>query len=203
MTIIPSIVSKNQRELDAQLKKFKGLVKEVQLDVMDGTFVKQRSNWFDFTLPKPFQYQAHLMVDDPEAWARKNYAKVETIILNIERVKNPRKIITFLKKKKRKVGFALNPETPLTSILPYLDHLNLALVLTVHPGKYGSTFLPHVLDKVEHLAKRYNGTIELDGGITPRTIPQCIKAGATAFVVGSYLQESKNIKKALQQLQRP
>lgn len=200
--IIPAIIAHNQHELDRQLKTFKGLVKEVQLDIMDGIFVHQKSNWFNFKLQKTFHYQAHLMVENPEQWTEKNYKPFQTIIANIERVKKPKDYIQFVKSKKRKIGFALNPETPLTKIEPYLDDLDLVLILTVHPGKYGSPFLPNVLSKVETLAKIFRNNIELDGGMNPKTIQQGKKAGATSFAVGSYLQKSKNKKRAISYLQK-
>ncbi len=200
-SIIPSIIAKNQKELDQHLAKLKGLVSEVQLDIMDGQFVREKSNWFPFTLPNNFTYQAHLMVDDPEAWITNNITKIQTIIAPIERVEDPKALIHIMRKKKYKIGFALNPETPAAAIIPYLKDIDVLLIMTVHPGKYGSTFLPQTLEKVEQLAKIFRGTIQLDGGMNPETIRQGEKAGATAFTVGSYLQKSKDFKKTIKALE--
>jgi len=198
--IIPTVIAKDVSALKKQLAQYKGLVDEIQLDIMDGTFVKNTSNWFPLLLPKTFHYQAHLMIQEPESWVYHYGAQVQTIILNAERAHHIKKIQKYLHKKNHKIGLALNPETPITRLKPYLKKIDLVLLLTVHPGKYGASFLPETLDKVRALRKIYKGTIELDGGMTPETIKQGWNAGANVFAVGSYLQKSTNKKKALKEL---
>ena len=198
--IIPTLIASNQKELDSLLNKYKNYFKYFQVDVMDGKFVKNKSNWFNFKLPKNFKYEAHLMVNDPEKWIKKNYKQFDVLIANFEKVKNPMKLIKFVKSKKKKIGFALNPETSIMFIEMYLKYIDRVLILTVHPGKYGATFLPETLDKIEMLRMKYQGNIESDGHTNLKTIKMYKNCGVNLFAVGSYLKNSKDIPKSIKEL---
>ncbi len=200
--IIPTIIANNQKEIDDLLLKYKPYFKHFQIDVMDGKFVKNKSNWFDFKLPKGNLYEAHLMVDKPEDWIKKNYNKFDTLIANFEKVKNPNELIKFVKSKKKEIGFALNPETSLMHLMPYLKLIDVVLILTVHPGQYGAKFLPEILEKIEMLRMDYKGNIEVDGHQDFINIQKCKKAGANLFAVGSYLKNTNNLKKSAQELKK-
>ncbi|MEE9525837.1 MAG: ribulose-phosphate 3-epimerase [Candidatus Woesearchaeota archaeon] len=197
--IIPSIIAKSQSELDRRIKKVKSQ-KIIQLDVMDGKFVKNKSFQFDFKLPKA-KYEAQLMVKDPESWINQHGKKVNIIIFHIESTKQPKKIINQIKKLKKKVGIALNPRTPLKKIKPYLKYADMILFMTVYPGSYGAKFQEFTLKRIKELRKISKIQIEVDGGISPKTIKQAAEAGANRFVVGSYLQKTKKVSKAVKTLQ--
>ena len=108
-----------------------------------------------------------------------------------------------IKSKKRKVGIALNPKTLVKKVVSYLNSVDMILVMTVNPGKYGSKFLPSMLKKVEELRRlKPSLNLEVDGGISDKTINFTIKARANSFVVGSYLQKSKNVKKDSERLRK-
>ncbi|MBI2107469.1 ribulose-phosphate 3-epimerase [Candidatus Woesearchaeota archaeon] len=200
--IIPSIIAKSQKELNKRIKRISRHAKLLQLDIMDGKFVKNNSINFDFRLFKKYKYEAHLMVNNPEEWIKKNSKKVNTIIFHIESTKKPNELINLIKMKNKKVGIALNPNTKIKKIKLYLDDINKVLVMTANPGKYGSKFLPSALKKVSLLRKiKPNLDIEVDGGINPKTIERAFKAGANNFISGSYLQKSRNQKKAVNKLQ--
>jgi len=169
---------------------------------MDKKFVKNSSLDFDFTLPKLKQkIEAHLMIKNPKEWIENNYKKVHTIIFHIESVKNPNEIINLIKSKKKKAGIAIKPRTPLAKISRLIPKIDMITVMTVHPGKYGAPFLPSQLKKVAQLRKKYPRLIiEVDGGITDKTIPLAKKSGANYFISGSYLQKSKSIKAGINSL---
>lgn len=200
--IIPTLIAKNQKELNLILDKYKNYFNYFQVDVMDGKFVKNKSNWFNFKLSKNCKYEAHLMVDNPERWIIKNYKKFDVLIANFERVKNPMKLIEFVKDKNKKIGFAINPETDIKNLYPYLTHLDRILILTVHPGRYGAEFLPKSLVKIKVLRRVFKGDIEVDGHINPTTIRLCKNAGANLFAVGSYLKDSDDIQNAIKRLRK-
>ena len=200
--IIPTLIAKNQEELDILINKYKDYFKYFQVDIMDGKFVKNKSNWFNFELPKNFTYEAHLMVNNPEKWIGKNYKQFDILIANFEKVKNPMKLIEFVKNKKKKLGFALNPETPINKVFPYLKYLDRVLILTAHPGKYGAEFLSEILYKIKLLRMNYKGNIEVDGHIDPKYIKLCKDKGSNLFAVGSYLKNSKNISKSKKELKK-
>jgi ribulose-phosphate 3-epimerase len=197
--VIPSIIAKNQRELDERISKVPSKI--YQLDIMDGKFVKNKSLNFDFKVPRGKKYEAHLMVENPRFWIAKNLKDANTIIFHLESVKNPEGIIKLIKSRKRKVGIAINPNTPVKNIKPFLKKINMVLIMTVNPGKYGSKFLPKTVRKISEIRKLNRKIdVEVDGGIDNKTIIVSSKAGANQFVVGSYLQKNKNPKKALAEL---
>lgn len=201
--IIPAVIAKSQKELDGIFSKIKDSACLLQLDIMDSKFVPNSSLDFDFKLPqKKYKFEAHLMVEYPEKWVDENWEKVDIIIAHFESVKNPGKIIESVKKKEKKVAFALNPETDVEQIKKYLDDIDQVLIMTVHPGFYGSKFLPKTLNKVRWLRElRPDLDIEVDGGIKPGTIEEVSKAGANMFVSGSFIINSADIKESIKILE--
>ncbi|MBW2992265.1 ribulose-phosphate 3-epimerase [Candidatus Woesearchaeota archaeon] len=196
-TIIPSIIAKNQKELERRIKKVSRYASVLQLDVMDGKFVRNKSFDFDFKLPRG-RYEMQLMVKDPIPWIEKHYRKVSVIIPSVEGYKDVDKVIRLIRSKGKKVGLGINPETSVAKIKKYLGKIDMVTVMTVHPGRYGAKFLPKTLEKVKQLRKLKPKTdIEVDGGINVDTISKAALAGANRFVVGSYIQKSKDIKKAI------
>ena len=202
--IIPAIIAKTQDELDNLIDKLGVLVETAQLDIMDNRFVPNISLFFNFKLPKSsLKFEAHLMIEDPEIWIEKNYQKVDTILIHYESCNNPKKIIDEVKKRKKRVGFVLNPETPIKNILGFIDDIDQVLIMTVNPGFYGSPFLPEMLDKIRELRNiKPNIDIEVDGGITDKTIDLVNKAGANMFVSGSYIMKSDNVRKSIYNLKK-
>ena len=106
--IVPTVIAKTSEELTRMCNGLKKYSKRLQIDIMDGKFVENKSNYgFEYNLPKGVKYEAHLMVNNPEEWIKKNYKKFDIIIPNLEKVKNPKELIKFVKSKKKKIGFAL------------------------------------------------------------------------------------------------
>jgi len=200
--IIPAVIAKTQKELDSIFNKIGNRASLLQLDVMDGKFVPNNSLDFDFKVPaERYEFEAHLMIEDPVEWVDRNQAKVETIIAHFEAVTNPRKLIESIKSKQKRAAFALNPETEIDSIQEYLPELDQILVMTVHPGFYGSPFLSEMMDKIRTLRElRPDLDIEVDGGIKPDTIEMVDEAGANMFVSGSYLIRSDDIRERINTL---
>lgn len=203
-TIVPSIIAKSQKELNERIRKVKDS-KLMHLDIMDGKFVKNKSLFFNFQVPKNKKYEAHLMVKNPGEWVKKNWSKVNTIIFHLESCEDESEVkdlIKLIKSKKRKAGIAINPRTSINKVKPYLKNISMVLIMMVTPGKYGSRFLPNNLKKIKQLRKlKSNLNIEVDGGISLKTIKTVNKAGANSFVSGSYIQNNKNPKKAIKKLQ--
>jgi len=202
--IIPAIIAKSQEEFENNINKVKDYVDLIQLDFMDGDFVPNNSIDFDFELPNSnCIFEAHLMIIDPVKWINKHHEKVDTILAHFESCKNPNEVIDLVRRKNKKIGFVLNPETPLSAIEGHLDEIDQVLIMTVTPGFYGSPFLPEMLDKISELRKlRPDIDIEVDGGITDKTIGLVNKAGANMFVSGSYIVKSKNVEQAVKNLRK-
>ncbi|MCK4365150.1 MAG: ribulose-phosphate 3-epimerase [Thermoplasmatales archaeon] len=201
-TIIPAIIAKSQEELDELLSKVTDIVEIAQLDVMDEKFVPNTSLFFDFRLPKTScLFEAHLMIEDPETWIKDNWQKVDTILVHYESCNDPKSIISNVKNKGKKVGFVLNPETPIQNLSDFIDDINQVLIMTVNPGFYGSPFLPEMLDKITELRNmKPDLDIEVDGGVTDKTISLVDKAGANMFVSGSYIMKAKNVEDSINSL---
>jgi len=203
--IIPSIIAKSQKEFDERFSKVKSLGNTIHLDVMDGKFVKNKSLDFDLTLPRK-RYHVHLMVGNPEKYIKIIYSKADTIIFHIGSCKTPgevRKVLSLIKSKKRKAWIALNPKTSVKKIESYLKSVDGVLLMEVTPGKYGAKFLPKSLKKVKELRKLNKKiNIGVDGGINDKTISRASKSGANVFVIGSYLQNAENPRKAMKELVR-
>lgn len=201
--IIPAIIAKSQQELDEKLEKVKHHASLFQLDIMDNKFVPNTSMDFDFSLPQDMEFEAHLMINNPEEWIQQNLDKVSTAIVHIESCEDPESIISIVKEKGKKIGFALNPETQIKKIRPLIKKIDQVLILTVHPGFYGGKFVPEALEKVKELRNQYPDLdIEVDGGINPETIRLADKAGANLFVAGSFIMESENAEEAISALKK-
>jgi len=199
--IIPSIIANSQRELEERIRKLGKHSNFIQLDVMDGEFVTQTSLEFDFKLPKGVKAEAHLMVNDPRGWFAKHHTQVTSVIIHYESDVRVHEFIRIARKYRKKIGIGINPSTPSEDIAQYTKLVDKILVMTVKPGKYGASFISEALGKIKYL-RGLNPMIdiEVDGGINPETLVLCERAGANQFVVGSYLQKSKDINKAWREL---
>jgi ribulose-phosphate 3-epimerase len=200
--IRPAIIAENQKELDTLLSLVEGKVDTVMLDFMDGKFVNQKSLNFDPILPDNFNYEAHLMVNDPISFIDDLSEKINRISAHIESVSEVDTVITKSRAKGLKISLALNPGTSLEKIIPHLDKIDGVLVMTVEPGRYGGEFLPDTLDKVRELRKFSDKLfIEVDGGMNPINAKAAKEAGADAFASGSYILKSGDIVGALRELE--
>lgn len=202
--IIPAIIAKSQEELNESVIKVQNYSQIIQLDFMDGLFVPNNSINFDFKIPKNnCIIEAHLMVKNPLEWIVKNCYKVDMILAHYETLINPQKIIDVVRNEEKKIGFVLNPETPINKLSDYIEQLDQVLIMTVNPGFYGSPFIPEIVNKIAELRKiAPKLDIEVDGGITDKTINIVNKAGANLFVSGSYILKSKNVQLAFEKLKK-
>jgi ribulose-phosphate 3-epimerase len=201
--VIPAIIAKNFNELKEKVERVKQYVKWVQLDIMDGNFVPN----FTWNEPEELKYydsgvfmEAHLMISEPEKYAEKWIdAGCKRIIFHIEAATDPYEIIRLCREKKVEVGIAINPETPIVNIESL--SVDMVAVLGVTPGFGGQEFKPAALSKIKALRRDLPRlTIEVDGGMNPKTARQVIEAGANIIVAGSYIYNSADIKKAIDEL---
>ena len=201
--IFPSVMAKNQQELNALLTKLRGVAPILHLDIVDGTFAPSHSLDFPFQLSQKFTYQAHLMIKNPEKWIATYSSQMNVCIPQIEEIKSPEQYIAWIKKKKQKVAFALKPETSVAMVKPYLSQIDIILILTVHPGFYGAKYLPTPLKKIKAI-KKINPKIKIivDGGMNLDTIKDAVRAGADYVVSGSFVSKSDNPQQAVQSLQK-
>jgi ribulose-phosphate 3-epimerase len=200
--ILPSIIATSQQELDERIAKVKDNFKTFHLDIMDGKFVANESLNFDFVLPDSMEFEAHLMVEQPEVWVYQHIDQymdnIGTLFVHLEACTTPFGLIQFVKQAGKKIGLVINPETAMDELVPFLDLLDYVLFMTVVPGQYGAAFVPEVVGKIERLHQlKPEMLIQVDGCMNPDTIGSVAAVGVTRFVVGSYLQKCGSVEKAL------
>ena len=184
----------------------------LHLDIMDGHFVPNISFGPQVIksvrpLTKLF-FDVHLMCSRPEILLEALVqAGADEIIIHVELGDQVQKLIKKIKALGKKVGLAVNPPTPISLVKPFLDQIDLLLVMMVHPGFGGQQFIREGLPKIQqaamwrrenHLAYR----ISVDGGINEQTGADCARAGADTFVAGTSLFGSRNLKSAVTRLRR-
>lgn len=202
-TIIPAILTNNLSDFQEKLKKVKNLSSWLQIDISDGKFTPNKTLNLEELLSLKFKQnlELHLMVFDPEKYfLTAEKLKAKRVIIHFEAVeKNIEEL--FSKKYPFTLGLALNPETPVEKIIPYLSKINFILILGVTPGAQGQKFQEQVLEKIKKIKKLSPKTIiEVDGGINETTIQKVNQAGADIFVVGSALLKVKEPKKIVKRL---
>jgi ribulose-phosphate 3-epimerase len=106
-----------------------------------------------------------------------------------------------------KVGLAINPPTPITSVQPFLSQVDILLIMTVNPGFGGQSFIPETLPKIQQAAawRKQTGLgfrIEVDGGINNTTAAECARAGADTFVAGTSLFSQRQLGRAIEKMRR-
>jgi ribulose-phosphate 3-epimerase len=170
-------------------------VDSIHLDVMDGHFVETLTIGpavVEAVRPlASVPYHAHLMVSQPLRHARAFAdAGSDLIVAHVEADDDPAAVIAAIHGYGRAAGLALNPETSAEAVRPYLDTIDLLLVMTVHPGRGGQTFLSEMLpklaelrDEIEH--RGLSVPIGVDGGVNLDTIGPAHTAGAEVLVAGS------------------
>ena len=123
----------------------------------------------------------------------------EYITFHLE-IGNTKELINYVKNKNIKVGLAINPNTDINEIKPFINDIDLILVMSVYPGKGGQTFIESSIDKIKEIRKiNKDIIISVDGGINNTNINKIKEAGASICVVGSYITNN-NIKEKIEEL---
>lgn len=187
--VVPSILTEDPKTLEIMVREAESFTSYVQFDIMDGQFVPSRSISYQdlMAIPIKFNWEAHLMVACPEDYLD-NFSKAgaKKVVFHYEAKSSPQSVISRARGLGLEVGLAINPETDVPAFLPLVDEVDSVLFLTVHPGFYGSEFVPEVLDKVVELRQsRPSIEIGADGGIKESNIVQIARSGVDVFCVGS------------------
>lgn len=201
--ISPSILASNYANLEAELKKC-STAELIHVDVMDGHFVPNISIGAPVvsSIKKvcSIPFDVHLMISNPidyvEDFAN---AGADIICFHTESNSNIGETIDKIISLGKKAALAVKPSTDIDVVLPYLDKLEMVLVMTVEPGFGGQSFMESTMPKIEKLRSiNSNIDIEVDGGINAETIKIAAKAGANVFVAGSAVFKSENPAETIQ-----
>jgi ribulose-phosphate 3-epimerase len=188
-----------------------GGIYSIHLDVMDGHFVESLTIGpvvVEAVRPvASIPYHTHLLVSQPLRHARAFAdAGSDLIVAHVEADDDPAEVIAAIHGYGRGAGLALNPETPAKAVIPYLDSLDLLLVMTVHPGRGGQAFIAEVLPKMAELRDEIDRRglslpIGVDGGVNLETIGPARAAGGEVMVAGWALyHESGDLAPTVQAL---
>jgi ribulose-phosphate 3-epimerase len=190
-----SILSADFANLADQVKLVERHADSIHIDSMDAHFVPPLSVGpvvVESLRPVTgLTLHCHLMVDRPEALFE-DFAEAgaDMVTCHIEAVGEPAPVIRKAKDLGLRIGLAVNPETPVERLFPHLDELDNVLVMSVHPGWAGQSFLPEALPKIEAARSEIERRglsidVEVDGGINEETGRRCIAAGASVLAAAS------------------
>lgn len=209
MQISPSILSADFANLQDELEEIR-TADWAHVDVMDNHFVPNLT----LGLPvvekllkvSPVPLDCHLMIDKPDRWAP-DYAEAgaHSVTFHVEAAAHPRRLARTLRRLGSRVGLALKPRTPWEPYEDLLPELDMVLVMTVEPGFGGQAFMEDQLPKVRAVresVRRHGGEvwIQVDGGVSAKTIEQCAEAGADVFVAGSAVYGQEDVAAAIARL---
>lgn len=196
MILAPSMLSADFKELGKEIRTIEeNGAQYLHFDVMDGIFVPSIS----FGIPvlesiRPatnLVCDAHLMITEPiryvEAFAK---AGADLITIHLEACEDVDATIAKIRACGLKVGISIKPKTPVEALKPYVDQVDMVLIMSVEPGFGGQKFIPESLDKIRELramldARSLDVDIQVDGGIYTTNVADVIEAGANIIVAGS------------------
>jgi ribulose-phosphate 3-epimerase len=192
----PSILAADFSRLGEQVALVEAAgVRRLHVDVMDGHFVPNLSMGpvvVEGLRPRTrLLIEVHLMVQEPAKFSAAFISKgADLVIIHHEVLPDARVVLADIRKRGIKAGLAINPNTPIEAMVPYLPMLDLALCMTVFPGFGGQAFLPESpgrITRLRQLIDQHNPQCELevDGGIDAKTAPLALAAGANVLVVGT------------------
>lgn len=206
--------------LSADFLNLKNEIKRVEesgsdmlhFDVMDGIFVKNIS--FGFPVLEAVKkctdlcLDVHLMIAEPLKYAaRFAAAGADIITFHLESNDDPEAVIAEIRKNGVKTGLSVKPGTPFENTIPYLDKIDMLLIMTVEPGFGGQSYITEMNEKIR-LAKKYidennlNTAIQVDGGINEITSVQASEAGANVLVAGNYIFKAHSMKEAVENIRK-
>ena len=192
--IAPSVLSADFSDIRGALADIKASgTKWVHLDVMDGNFVPVITFGTKFIADiRPHSelfFDTHLMVNEPARYVEEfANAGSDSITVHVEACKDVKATLELIKAQHVDCGITLKPSTPVSAIEPYLDMVDLVLVMSVEPGFGGQGLIPETLDKVRTLVelrgdRKYR--ISIDGGVNRKTIKDVFASGVDVAVTGS------------------
>ena len=207
--VAPSILSADFNNLLEEVKSVSS-AEFLHIDVMDGNFVQNISLgalvYKNLKGKVDMVFDVHLMINDPVKYAKDFIsAGADYLTFHYEAVSDVLGTIKYIKSLGSKVGISIKPMTDVGVLDPYLEYIDLILIMSVEPGFGGQKFMDNSLDKIRYLYKKrqtheYLYLIEVDGGINSDTAKQVVLAGCDVLVAGTYIFKSQDRNKLIKEL---
>ena len=203
--LAPSILSADFSSINEEIKEVEKFSDLIHVDIMDGIFVPPTTVDAEFVkkINTKVPLDVHLMVHEPSDSYIKEFidAGASSITIHREACRNPRHQIDFIRQNKINAAISIKPKTSIDAIKPYLDMIDMVLVMTVEPGWAGQKFINETMEKVRELRHlKPNMDIEVDGGINPMTARIAYDEGANVFVAGSAIFGKKDRAAAINEI---
>ncbi len=203
--VAPSILSADFSKLGDEIKRLEREGADwIHIDVMDGVFVPNITIGQSVVKSlRPFTtlpFDVHLMITKPERYVKEfSDAGADYITFHQEACNCIDSVLDEIHSFGKKSGLSLNPETPFSAVEPYLDKIDLLLIMTVHPGFGGQAFMSECLPKVADARRTisengYNTEISVDGGINYDTGKTAVLTGASVLAAGSAIFKAKDMR---------
>jgi len=211
--VAPSILSADFSKLGEEIKAVEYAGADwIHIDVMDGHFVPNITIGpvviSDIRKISDIFFDVHLMIENPDKYIEK-FAKAgaDLITIHAETCDDILSTINKVKTLGAKVGISINPETSLDVIKEIIQNVDLVLIMSVHPGFGGQSFIEEVLPKIKEARDIINKVdkeiyLEVDGGVNGNTAKTVTDCGANVLVAGNFIFTSESYKDAIQSLKR-
>ena len=209
--ISPSILSADFANLQRDIERI-ATADYVHVDVMDGLFVP------NITIGIPvvksirpttaLPLDVHLMIDRPVRYVADFCdagADIVTVHVEADSEEGTHEALRRIHAKGKKAGIVLKPKTPASAVLPFINEVEMILIMTVEPGFGGQKFMADMMPKVQEVRRYIDAMnpqceLEVDGGVDPKTAPICIQNGANVLVAGSAVYKAEDIPGRIAQL---
>jgi len=208
--IIPTVFATGKKEFDIRFNKLIRIAKDIQVDIMDGKFVRAKSVSIR-DIPdlnkRENRFEAHLMTKNPEkqinALKKKGFKKIIFHYESMWNINNCVSLIYKIKSLNMEAWIAINPETSVAKVIPILYYADGVVLMGVHPGREHQSLAHRTYEKIRGIkSKNRKIRVQIDGGVNLDNISRLRRLEVNYFNSGSFVSEAEDPEKVLKELER-